>query len=76
MGDILAVPSPGPADVPKNFDQNNGITLISCLSGSYDYLVTLHNPVEMELEAPVSSNRIIGHALLSAGTRSGVTIVL
>ena len=32
--------------------------------------------VEMELEALESSNRITGHALLSVGTRSGVTIVL
>ena len=32
--------------------------------------------VETELEAPESRNRITGHARSSAGTRSGVTIVL
>ena len=38
--------------------------------------VMSHPPVEMELEAPESSNRITKHVLTSAGTRSGVTIVL
>ena len=34
------------------------------------------DPVETELEASESSNRITGHTRSSAGTRSGVTIVL
>ena len=37
---------------------------------------TIAGIVETELEAPDSSNRITGHALLSTETRSGVTIVL
>ena len=61
----------------NSISKSSSQTAYDCLLYHGPRLETkLDSSVETELEAPESSNRITGHAQLSGGTRSGVTIVL